>query len=172
MTPTTPEAVRGLTDTFYLAFVVWREARGESRQAQEAVAWSVLNRVTRPGWWGSNVSEVVTKKWQYSSLTDTKDPQLTRWPLATDGVWIAAVDVARAVLAGAVTNPVPGADSYYDTSIAPPAWTRTARPCGRIGRLVFWDVDHDVEAPQLVAAAEQGVGVSQEFEQKLRAFLS
>ena len=140
--------VRELTDTFYLAFTVWREARGESLAARIGVAYSILNRVDRPKWWGSTISEVVTKRWQYSSLTDPKDPQLARaWPLPTDRTWQECIDIATQTQVAALKNPVPGADSYHDTSIAPPYWTKDARRVGQIGRIVFYDVDHDYQVP-------------------------
>src|SRR3990172_10413739 len=67
------------TQTFYLALAIWREARGEPQLGRTAVGYSILNRVARPSWWGRTVDEVITKKWQYSSLTDPRDKQLPRW---------------------------------------------------------------------------------------------
>lgn len=140
------------TEHYIVALTIWREARGEPDEAQAAVAWTVLNRVARPGWWGKSIAEVCTKKWQYSSLTDPHDPQLVKWPLDSDPSWQAAWMIAGEVLAGMFPCPVPGADSYFDPSIAPPAWTNGATFCGKIGRLSFYDVDHDHEASTLVAA--------------------
>ena len=142
------------TEQFYLALVVWREARGEDAFAQLGVAFTVLNRRSRPGWWGKSVDEIATKKWQYSSLTDPNDPQLTKWPLLSDPSWGRAWNVATLVLGGSAQNPVEGADSYYDDSLQGdkiPKWAGTARFCGKIGRLNFYDVDHDYEAAALHA---------------------
>lgn len=133
-------------DLVFLALTVWREARGESDQAKLAVAYSILNRVTRPAWWGRDVQSVVFKMWQYSSLTDRHDRQLTTWPQSNDPSWEACLNASSVALAGSVeSNPVPGADSYYDTSIEAPAWTKSARFVAAIGRLRFWDVDRDYE---------------------------
>ena len=133
------------TEHFYLALVVWREARGEVEDAQLAVALTVMNRVHRPSWWGHSVDEVATKKWQYSSMTDPKDPQLVKWPLLSDSSWAEAWTVAGRVLGGFTMETAAGADSYYDDSISAPNWTANARYCGKIGRLNFYDVDHDYE---------------------------
>ena len=139
-------ACREMTEHWYLAFTVWREARGEPDDCMAAVAWSILNRVSRPGWWGHTIDEVVTKRWQYSSLTDPKDPQLSRsWPTVGDASWRKCWEVCRNVIQGRIDNPVPGADSYHDASIAPPNWTVAARKCGMVGGLYFYDVDHDFE---------------------------
>src|SRR6185295_16250998 len=63
-----------------LALTIYREARGEPHEAQIAVAHTVKNRISKPGWWGTDIVSVLTKKWQYSSLTDPNDTQLTTWP--------------------------------------------------------------------------------------------
>jgi N-acetylmuramoyl-L-alanine amidase len=128
-----------------LALLVWREARGESRAAKVAVAATVLNRVKRPTWWGSTVLSVCFKKWQYSSLTDPHDPQLTTWPSVFDGSWIECLQVAQNVLHGAERTTMPGADSYFDESIAAPPWATPETCVGRIGRLKFYNVDRDHE---------------------------
>lgn len=128
-----------------LALTVWREARGESRECRLAVAFSILNRVTNPKWWGNDILSVIRKKWQYSSLTDPKDRQLTTWPAFDDPTWFECLTVAMNALDGSIPNPVPGADSYYDNSITAPPWTKTARFAKQIGRILFFDVDHDYE---------------------------
>ena len=135
------------TDLTILALTVWREARGENYQARLGVAMSVLNRVERPKWWGKNVWDVCTKKWQYSSLTAPGDPQLVLWPTGTDKSWLECVEITREALAGKFQHPFPGADSYHDISISSLNWAKQARFCGQSGRLKFYDVDFDYEAP-------------------------
>jgi len=136
-----------------LALTLWREARSESHEARVAVAQSVMNRVMRPGWWGHTIDEVLTKKWQYSSLTDPADKQLRFWPLASDALFLDCLEIAQGAMDATLPDLMPGADSYHDTSIAPPYWTAKARRCGQIDRLVFYDVDHDFEA-EVIAAKE------------------
>ena len=131
--------------TVILALCVWREARGEPRDCKLAVAYSVLNRVARPAWWGKTVLGVLGKKWQYSSLAAPGDPQLILWPVESDSTWQECLDVADSALNNREPNPAPGADSYYDTSISAPDWTKGARFVGKFDRILFWDVDHDYE---------------------------
>jgi spore germination cell wall hydrolase CwlJ-like protein len=154
-----------------MALMIWREARNQVEGAQHGVGFTVLNRVARPGWWGSTIIDVLRKAWQYSSLTDPKDKQLTRWPSDTDPSFIAAWRAAGEVLGGLVTNPVPGADSYYDDSLKdnPPAWAKTAKFVGKIGALNFFNVDHDTELVTVALAAPPIEGGS--IEERLRAFL-
>lgn len=133
-------------DLTFLALCVWREGRSTSLRCQQAIAHSILNRVQRPKWWGTDICSVIFKRFQYSSLTYTKDPQLTTWPtISSSPDWQRALSVASEVLSGIVEHPMPGADSYYDDSIIAPSWTKKARCCGLIGRMRFYDVDYDYE---------------------------
>lgn len=151
--PMPTSAAKSLCDVFYLALVIWREARGASSDAQTAVGWSVMNRVQRPGWWGKTLDEVVTKKWQYSSIAAPGDPQLILWPKLADPSWLAVLGIAHEILYGDSANNVfPGADSYYDSSIAAPKWATPETFCGSVtsphgNTLRFHDVDQDYEAP-------------------------
>ena len=129
----------------FLALVAWREARGEPHEAKLGVAFSLMNRVARPSWWGRDVLSVATKKWQYSSLTDPKDRQLTTWPGPAEDAWLECLEIAGHVLEDKVRNPVPGADSYYDISIPPPKWADPACFVGQLGRIRFFDLDKDYQ---------------------------
>ena len=134
-------------DLAFLALTVWREARGESSVAKLAVAYSILDRVTHPTWWGRDVQSVVFKRWQYSSLTAPNDPQLVTWPLdSSDLAWIDCLLQATAALANTSPNPAPMADSYFDESIAPPAWAQPKMFVRQIGRLKFYNLNRDHEA--------------------------
>lgn len=136
-----------IADTFLMALCLWREARNQSYRCREAVACSVMNRVLRPSWWGGDVQTVVTKKWQYSSFTDPHDKQLTFFPQRGDLRWLECLTIAEEVIAGRVVNPVPGADSYYDDSIPPPKWATPETFVAKIERIIFHNLDRDVESP-------------------------
>ncbi len=130
-------------DMVFLALTLYREARGEIYECKVAVAFSIVNRVFHPAWWGHDFMSVMFKKWQYSSLTALKDPQLTVWPQSDDPSWQECLAIADKIVNNELSDPVPGADSYYDVSIPPPPWTKTARFVAQIGRIRFYDVDHD-----------------------------
>ena len=138
---------RAASDLTFLALVLWREARAEPHDGKAAVAYSILNRVERPSWWGRTLLEVVTKKWQYSSMTDPHDVQLTRWPTSYDPVWLECLEVATGVLSRILPNPAPGADSYYAVTMpAAPNWATPATFVAQVGHHRFHNLDHDVEA--------------------------
>jgi len=129
----------------FIALVIWREARGEPWQGKIGVGFSIMNRVRNPKWWGKSVMEVVFKKWQYSSMTDPNDRQLTIWP-KDDSVWQECLKAAYDVYNFISDNPVKGADSYHDISIPSPKWATKDMFVCQIGRLKFYNVDKDFEA--------------------------
>lgn len=138
----TPEAKR-ITDVFYLGFVLWREARGESRAGKIALVFSIMNRVEHPKWWGNDIPSVIAKKWQYSSMTAPGDPNLIQYPLF-DQSWADCVSAAMTVYDKQVQNPVPGADSYYATSMAsPPPWAKQEQFVIQVGAHRFYNTDGD-----------------------------
>lgn len=124
-----------------LALLVWREARGESYECRVQVACSVRDRVRHPKWWGNDYVSVCAKKYQFSSLADPKDPQLTTWPQADDHVFEECLKIAQGVIDDALIGSLQGADSYYDVSIHAPAWATPDKRVGQIGRIVFYNID-------------------------------
>lgn len=138
-----------INDVSLLALVVWREARGEPRLGKLAVAYSILNRVARPSWWGSDVSTVAWKKWQYSSMTDPRDLQLAKLPTpyvkAGWEMWQESLEVALRAYLREEENPAPGADSYFADTIAPPKWADPSKFVVKIGHHSFYDLDSDYE---------------------------
>jgi spore germination cell wall hydrolase CwlJ-like protein len=130
---------------FFLALLIWRESRGEGAQGMTAVGCSVRDRVRNPGWWGNDYLSVIEKKWQYSSLTNPKDGQLTAFPPQGDPQFDFALDSAIGIIGGWVRHPVAGADSYYDDSIPPPEWATPDKLVGKIGRLNFYNIDGKTE---------------------------
>jgi N-acetylmuramoyl-L-alanine amidase len=138
-----------VNDVFYLALVTWREARGEPYLGQLAVAYSVMNRVERPAWWGDTVAKVVWKKWQYSSMTDPKDAQLAKLPTPYEAIgwqsWQNCLRAAQVAYNKESPNPAPGADSYYAVSIAAPRWADDKKFVCQIGAHRFYNLDSDHE---------------------------
>ncbi len=121
-----------------LALVVWREASNQTVDAKLAVAWSIRNRVLAPGWWGTDWTTVITKRWQYSSMTAPNDPNLIRWPIPTDTSWQASLIAAEEAYTGSVADPTGGAQSYYSVDIPPPNWTSEMTFTVQIGAMRFY----------------------------------
>ena len=130
-----------IDEIVFMALCIWREARGEITIAKIGVGMCILNRIAKPSWWGTNVMEVIFKKWQFSSLTDPRDKQLTVWPKAHNPSWESCLIISEKLLKGDYENPVPGADSYHDISIPAPYWAKPEQFVGQIGHLRFFDTE-------------------------------
>ena len=134
-----------IDEIVFMALCLWREARGESEEAKIGVGMCILNRAARPSWWGTNIMEVIFKKWQFSSLTDPNDKQLTLWPKENNPAWESCLILSEKILKGDYEHPAPGADSYHDVSIPAPYWAKPEQFVGQIGRLRFFNTDNDHE---------------------------
>jgi hypothetical protein len=139
MSPVEAE-LRTIGEVAMLALCLWREARGETPLVRTGIAWTVKNRAAKGGWWGSDVIGVITKQWQFSSMTDPKDPQLTKWPTFADPTYLECLELASDVLGDRIPDPFPGEDSYYDQSIPAPDWAKPEAFVGAAGRIKFFDV--------------------------------
>jgi len=130
-----------------LARTIYGEARGEPVRGQEAVASVVLNRVKRankPGgyWWGSSVSEVCRKEWQFSTWNPS-DPNRDKI-LAVDRrdpSFRQALRIARRAIAGTLDDPTGGA-THYHAKATMPNWAEGRVPSAEIGNHKFYN---DVE---------------------------
>jgi|ERR1017187_338362 hypothetical protein len=125
------------------ALCLWREARGELYDTKTAVAWSIRNRVQRPGWWGHDWAGVILMPWQYSSFNHA-DPNASKLPIPADPAWQDCLDIAAKVYPTPtlVDDPTQGATSYFDISLDPdpPKWTLDGSQVKTIdmGRLHFY----------------------------------
>jgi|SRR5579884_3172098 spore germination cell wall hydrolase CwlJ-like protein len=120
-----------------LALLLWREARNQSANAMMAVACSVRNRVLRPRWWGHDWISVILCGEQYSSF-NRNDPNSTKFPPSADSIFPQCLAIAAAIHEGLQDDVIGGADSYHDTSIAPPEWTTKMEKVGNVGDFSFY----------------------------------
>lgn len=121
-----------------LALVIWREARGESIEAKLGVACVVRNRKTHPGWWGHTIIGVITRKWQFTSMTGAGDPNLRQWPMENDPSWRESMDAATDILDVNVSDNTGGATYYHDSRIArPTSWGNVSKTV-QFGNLTFY----------------------------------
>jgi spore germination cell wall hydrolase CwlJ-like protein len=124
-----------------VALCVWREARGEPRDAKRGVAWTIRNRAMQPSWWGKDWVSVVLKPWQFSSF-NADDPNVAKWPSPQDSAWLACMEAAEEALSGSGEDPTGGATHYHDASLDrnPPSWAcdGSMQPTAHLGRLRFY----------------------------------
>lgn len=107
-----------LTDSDLLAWLLWGEAGGEGALGQLAVAWSVLNRVAKPRWWGDDVRSVIMRAGQYDGLK--RIPAYVRSSTFTGPPPLGCEAVAQLALAGATVDPTNGATHFHAVWVARP----------------------------------------------------
>jgi N-acetylmuramoyl-L-alanine amidase len=122
-----------LAPTDLLKLCVWREARSQAYECQLGVAYSVLNRVAHPEWWGKDLQTVILKPWQYSSF-DKGDPNETKWPLDDDASWLSCCKAVDAALQKSEPDPTNGATSYFSI----PAWALAMDFLAQVDRMRFY----------------------------------
>jgi len=128
-------------DVNLLGLVIWREARGETCDAQLGVGCSIRNRVNKGGWWGNTYRTVILKPWQYSSFNEG-DPNNTKFPAPDDSVWLQCLENASLIINGNCEDNTGGAQSYFDRSLDndPPKWAATMTKTTDLGHLHFYKV--------------------------------
>lgn len=119
------------SEQMILARAIWGEARGTSKKARLAVAWSIKNRLGMRDEWDS-YHNIILAKAQYSAFWEKSpnDPNLRALqdPLGTTNnpadhqKWQETYEIAGQVINNKVPDPTNGANHYYDDSIPAPYW--------------------------------------------------
>lgn len=118
-----------------LALTMWREARGEKRDGMRAVGHVIRNRVNAgQGDW----DHVITKKWQFSSLTATGDSQLVVWPDSPDEVFETAMNLAEDIFSNMDSDITAGATHYFNPHVVLPDWAKSMTKVATIGNHDFY----------------------------------
>jgi N-acetylmuramoyl-L-alanine amidase len=122
-------------DKAMAALTCWREARGEPREGQRAVLHVMRNRVQAgQGTW----DHVITKKWQFSSMTAPADPELVLWPAQPDAAFDQIMLLVEGVFDGSDTDITGGALFYFNPKVVMPSWAATMKKTGQIGNHDFY----------------------------------
>lgn len=107
------------TEEMLLARLIFGEAEGQPKEAKIGVGFTVLNRLKKQrSNWGFTKREIILKEDQYDGLWNEYTWDKVRNPLADAGErrrkeWFESYDVARGVLAGALTDPTSGATNFH-----------------------------------------------------------
>lgn len=128
------------------AMAIWGEARGECLASKMGVAWTIINRVRRNGWFGKGLVGVILKPKQFSCFNEgdpNRDKMLEPLKHDSETVWRACWNVAEGegkYLDDTVEGPFPGVTCYFDRSMDkdPPEWARKMELVRRVGRLRFY----------------------------------
>lgn len=117
-----------------LALTMWREARGEGHTGMRAVGHVIKNRVDAgQGDW----DHVITRKWQFSSLTAAGDSQLIVWPDSPDAQFEDAMLLAESIFTNMDPDITSGALFYFNPNVVLPSWAQSMTKIATIGNHVF-----------------------------------
>jgi N-acetylmuramoyl-L-alanine amidase len=127
------------TDWDIFGRTLYGEARGELFEGQVAVAWVILNRVKRQGWYGKTVSEVCLKPYQFSCWLET-DPnyQLIKAATYESPTLRRCLGIVALCESGDLPDPTGDAINYYSDSIPPPRWVADMTQTTKIGHHLFF----------------------------------
>lgn len=118
-----------------LAITGFREARGEGREGIRAVLHVIRNRVNAGyGDW----DHVITKKWQFSSLTAPGDSQLVVWPDSPDPIFETCMNLAEEVFNNTDPDITAGSTHYFNPHVVLPDWAAGMQLMATIGNHVFY----------------------------------
>jgi N-acetylmuramoyl-L-alanine amidase len=132
------------SDADVLARTIYGEARGEGYDGMKAVACVVLNRVAKPGWWGTDIKSVCLMSSHgihQFSCWNADDPNLPIIQAVTgdDDVFSTACGIAQLTASGDLVDNTNGATNYYAKTLPePPYWARGVQPCADIGNQLFF----------------------------------
>lgn len=118
-----------------MAITAWREARGEGVTGMRAVMCVIRNRVNGGlGDW----DHVITAKWQFSSMTAPKDPELVLWPDSPDQPFEDALQMADGIFDGSTRDITQGATHYFNPGVVLPDWAAKLHKLCTIGHHEFY----------------------------------
>lgn len=109
-------------DKIICCLTIWREARGQSMAARNAVFHVILNRAMQSpkNGWPASAHGVCVQPYQFSSF-NVGTPASGTWPLEKNAAdWNAWLEIQQMVDSPLLADPTQGATFYFDDSIAPP----------------------------------------------------
>jgi len=139
-----------------LARTLYGEAEVNNDKDARAIACVIINRV-KFNRWPNTVAGVCLQPWQFSCWNQN-DPNRVRI-LEAHGPWFEhCKDVARAAVAGQVSDFTKRSTHYYETGIKKPKWAKKKEPVytvphrgGRTAHVFFNDID--TKPPETAAEA-------------------
>ncbi|CAF0903417.1 unnamed protein product [Rotaria sordida] len=126
----------GLSDREVLAKTIYGEARGESREGQEAVGHVIKNRAqaNKSDWGGNSISGVCLQHKQFECWNGRGDIEIKE-----QDAYEQCLQVADSILNGSSQDPTRGADHYNNPNKEPNAeWPEKCTVLGDVGQHRFY----------------------------------
>ncbi len=123
------------------ARTVFAEARGQSKEEQEGIAWSIVNRWRAQKWFSAHsLAGTCFKPMQYSSWNTTNPNRMAAIEADTnDPILGNCRSVVLNAVLGRTQDPTGGATHYYSTILPEaPEWATLDRFTKQIGKTKFY----------------------------------
>jgi N-acetylmuramoyl-L-alanine amidase len=146
-----PEEVNAVAPTdpaTCLALTAIGEESSQGYNGMQGVMNVICHRAQNPRWWGDTIREVCLDAGQFDCWNpgDDRDRILAMTP--ADRMYREALQLAHMAVAGLLPDITGHADSYYDTSIAPPSWADETKFTVQHGTTRFYRLE--LHAPATV----------------------
>jgi spore germination cell wall hydrolase CwlJ-like protein len=150
LSPEMSAALESMTEVQRVATVLAGEARSEPVEGIVGVANVIGNRVKARSWFGSDFSDVVTKKQQFSCLFEGGGKSNYKRVLAiaqkfadrqeiTDRKVRQCVLIAHGIVGDYLEDNTKGSNHYHTVNLLPrPKWAEGVTPTKQIGGHVFY----------------------------------
>lgn len=121
-----------------MARTIWGEARGEGNKGMQAVANVIMNRVSKGGWYGATVEDVVLKPYQFSCWNkDDPNYPLVKSVTLDNQQFKMAKEIAIKAYSGQLDDITGGSVNYHTSSIRP-EWSKRLTKITQIGNHIFY----------------------------------
>tara|TARA_Y100000310_G_scaffold342721_1_gene447086 strand:- start:1240 stop:1650 length:411 start_codon:yes stop_codon:yes gene_type:complete len=127
------------SDIGLMATTIWGEARGEPLIGKVAVAYVILTRAKRGGWYGNTIKEVIMKPYQFSAW-NRNDPNFAKMSMTTmaDNAYRDCMYATLGAVQKHLPNLAEGA-THYHTLRMRPYWIKDMRNIATIGNHIFYE---------------------------------
>lgn len=130
-----------LSDQTILAKTAWGECRGGGEDGMTSVLNVIVNRASKPSWWGKTAREVCLKPDQFDCWNekDTNFEKLLNVGIS-DGAYFTALELANKALSGELADLTKGSCYYFAKTMNPwPVWARGKTPVADIAGQLFFN---------------------------------
>ena len=104
-----------------IALCAWREMRGDQYPGMSAIVHVLVNR-QKKGWFRSHLAEDVEGRNQFSSMVIKGDPNLVKYPEATEQPFLTLLKNLDVILTGQTVDVVDGALYYGNLRYVTSGW--------------------------------------------------
>ena len=91
-----------------------------------AIAWTIINRTSRPERFGATIQDVIYAPKQFSGVGSNEWNKVETGKMneAEQKIYKRLLQISNGVLTGKITDPTGGADHYFNPKLVKPSWSK------------------------------------------------